>query len=123
MGGLQPRQQLVGGPCVISYADFEKVDMRVGRVVRVEEFPEAHRPALKLTIDLGPLGVKRSSAQITNYSPEELVGRQVICVVNFPPKQIGPFVSEVLTLGAEREPFAYCLLRPDPEAALGSRVL
>ncbi len=108
---------------MISYADFEKVDMRVGRVVQVEEFPEARRPAYKLTIDLGPLGVKRSSAQITNYTPAELLGREVVCVVNFPPKRVGPFVSEVLTLGAEREPFGYCLLRPDPEAALGSRVL
>jgi tRNA-binding protein len=108
---------------VISYADFEKVEMRVGRVVSAEEFPEARRPAYRLTIDLGPLGLKRSSAQITNYAPAELVGRQVICVVNFPPKQVGPFTSEVLTLGAEREPFGYCLLRPDPEAALGSRVL
>jgi tRNA-binding protein len=108
---------------MISYADFEKVDLRVGRVVQVEEFPEARRPAYKLTIDLGPLGVKRSSAQITNYAPDELLGREVICVVNFPPKRVGPFVSEVLTLGAEREPFGYCLLRPDPEAALGSRVL
>ncbi len=108
---------------MISYADFEKVDMRVGRVVQVEEFPEARRPAYKLTIDLGHLGVKRSSAQVTNYTPDELLGREVICVVNFPPKRVGPFVSEVLTLGAEREPFGYCLLRPDPEAALGSRVL
>src|SRR3954453_2738018 len=83
-----------GGSTLISYADFEKVDLRVGRVVAVEEFPEARRPAYKLTIDLGPLGLKRSSAQITNYRPEELQGRQVICVVNFPLRQVGPFRSE-----------------------------
>jgi len=112
-----------GEGTMISYTDFEKVEMRVGRVVDAEEFPEARRPAYRLTIDLGPLGLKRSSAQITNYSPDELIGRQVVCVVNSPPKQIGRFMSEVLTLGAEREPFGYCLLRPDPEAALGSRVL
>src|SRR5436305_4176696 len=112
----------MGGVVVISYADFEKIDLWVGRIVSVEVFPEARRPAYRLTIDLGPLGLKRSSAQITNYSPDELIGRQVVCVVNFPPKQIGRFMSEVLTLGAEREPFGYCLLRPDPEAALGSRV-
>jgi tRNA-binding protein len=98
--------------------------MRVGVVVDAKEFPEARRPAYRLWIDLGPLGVKRSSAQVTTrYAVGDLVGRPVVCVVNFPPKQIGPFTSEVLTLGAEREPFGYCLLRPDPEAALGSRVL
>ena len=110
------------GMAVISYDDFDRVDMRVGRIVRVDDFPEARRPAYRLTIDLGPLGLKRSSAQITNYRKDELLGRQVVCVVNFPPKQIGRYLSEVLTLGAEREPFGYELLRPDPEAALGSRI-
>lgn len=107
---------------MITYNDFSKVDMRVGRVIRVELFPEALKAAYKLTIDFGPLGIKKSSAQITNYQIEELVGRQVVCVVNFPPKQIGPFISEVLTLGAEREEGGYELLRPDPDAKLGSRI-
>ncbi len=107
---------------MITYDDFAKVDMRVGKIVAVDDFPEALKPAYKLTIDFGSLGVKKSSAQITNYKIEELVGRQVICVVNFPPKQIGPFVSEVLTLGAERENGGYELLKPDPDAKLGKRI-
>ena len=86
---------------MITFPDFEKVDMRVGVVVDAQEFREACRPAYKLWIDFGPLGVKRSSAQITHhYRIAELVGRQVVAVVNFPPRQIGPFVSEVLVLGA-----------------------
>lgn len=86
---------------MISYEDFEKVDVRVGKVLSVEDFPEARIPAFKLTIDLGPeIGVKKSSAQLVGaHTKEELLGMLVCCVVNFPPKQVGPFVSEVLTLG------------------------
>jgi tRNA-binding protein len=102
---------------------FDAVDMRVGRIVSVEEFPEARIPAWKLTIDFGPeLGHKRSSARITNYSADELDGSLIIGVVNFPPKRIGPVMSEVLVLGAVEEDGTVLLLRPDGEPALGSRV-
>ena len=107
----------------IASADFERVDMRVGVVVHAQPFPEAKRPALKLWIDFGPLGVKRSSAQVTErYEPAELVGRRVIAVVNFPPKQIGPFVSEVLVLGAYDEQGHVILLRPDFDVSPGSKI-
>lgn len=106
-----------------TYDDFQKLDIRVGKIIAVDEFPEARKPAYKLKIDFGPeIGIKRSSVQITNYKKEELLGRQVVCVVNFPIKQIGPFFSEVLTLGAEREEGGYELLRPDPDAKLGKRI-
>jgi tRNA-binding protein len=107
----------------ISWEDFERVDMRVGVVVDAREFPEARRPALKLQIDFGPLGIKRSSAQITHrYAPAALVGRSVVAVVNFPPKRIGPFVSEVLVLGAYNDAGEVILLRPDADVSPGSRI-
>jgi tRNA-binding protein len=107
----------------ITWTDFERVDMRVGVVVDAQPFPEARRPALKLWIDFGPLGVKRSSAQIIErYLPGDLIGRRVVAVVNFPPKQIGPFVSEVLVLGAYDEAGQVILLRPDFEVAPGSKI-
>jgi tRNA-binding protein len=108
---------------MISFNQFLAVDMRVGRVTEVQEFPEARKPAWKLTIDFGPeVGVKRSSAQITNYAREELVGRLVVAVVNFPPRQIGPFLSEVLCLGASDEEGRVILLEPRSEVPLGSRI-
>jgi tRNA-binding protein len=108
---------------MITFDDFLKVDMRVGRVHAVDDFPEARKPAWKLTIDFGPeLGSKRSSAQITNYSREELEGRLVVAVVNFPPRQIGPFMSEVLTLGASDEDGNIILLEPRSDVPLGSRI-
>jgi tRNA-binding protein len=107
----------------IDWEQFEAVDMRVGRIVAVDEFPEARVPAWKLEIDLGPrIGTRRSSAQITNYSRAELEGSLVVCVVNFPPKRIGPFVSEVLVLGALDDELGVVLLRPDRDAALGDRI-
>jgi len=107
----------------ISWQDFEKVDMRVGVVTDAKEFLEARRPAYRLWIDFGPLGVKRSSAQITaHYQPADLIGRRVVAVVNFPPKQIGPFVSEVLVLGAYNETGEVILLNPDQPVAPGSKI-
>ena len=107
----------------ITWGDFEKVDMRVGVVVDAREFPEARRPAYTLTIDFGPLGMKRSSAQITHhYRPADLVGRHVVAVVNFPPKQIGPFVSEVLVLGAYNDAGEVILLHPDQAVTPGSKI-
>ena len=107
----------------LSWQDFEKVDMRVGVVVDAQEFPEARRPAYKLTIDFGPLGMKRSSAQITHhYRPADLIGRHVVAVVNFPPKQIGPFVSEVLVLGAYNDAGEVILLHPDQAVTPGSKI-
>ena len=94
--------------------DFQKLDIRVGVIVEVLDFPEARKPAYKLTIDFGPaIGKKRSSAQITRYNKEELLGRKVLGVVNFPPRQIGPFVSEVLTLGVPNESHQTILVIPE----------
>jgi tRNA-binding protein len=108
---------------MIEWADFEKVDMRVGRVIEVEDFPEARTPAWKLEIDFGPeIGVKRSSAQIKHYARESLEDRLVVAVVNFPPKQIGPVRSEVLVLGALDDEKGVVLLRPDEGVALGDRI-
>ena len=108
---------------MIEYEDFAKVDMRVGRIVGVEDFPEARRPAWKLRIDFGPeMGEKRSSAQITNYTREQLEGRLVVAVVNFPPRQIGPVRSEVLVLGAVAGDHPVLLLEPDEGSQPGDRV-
>ena len=107
----------------IDFDAFLAVDMRVGVVLTVDQFPQARKPAWKLTIDFGEeLGVMRSSAQITNYSSEELEGRRVIAVVNFPPRQIGPFMSEVLVLGASDDQDRIILLRPDTDVPLGARI-
>jgi len=107
----------------IAYGDFAKVDMRVGRIIAVEDFPEARNPAWKLTIDFGPeIGEKRSSAQVTNYAREALEGRLVVGVVNFPPRQIGPMRSEVLVLGAIADEHPVLLLEPDAGAEPGDRI-
>jgi tRNA-binding protein len=108
---------------VVEFEQFLTIDMRVGRVLSVEEFPEARVPAWKLTVDFGPeVGVKRSSAQITHYSREALEDTLVVAVVNFPPRQIGPFSSEVLVLGALDDVKGVVLLRPDQDVELGSRI-
>ena len=109
---------------MISYDDFAKVDIRVGRIVKAEPFPEARKPAYRLWVDFGAdLGVKRSSAQITkHYTIEGLVGRQVLAVVNFPPRQIGPVMSEVLVLGLPDETGEVVLLGPGHEVPLGGRM-
>jgi tRNA-binding protein len=103
--------------------EFQKIDLRVGRVLSVEDFPEARVPAWKLEIDFGPdVGVKRSSAQIKNYARDDLVGRLVVGVVNFPPRRIGPFESEVLVVGASSEAGDVILLAPDADVPLGARI-
>jgi tRNA-binding protein len=114
---------IAGSRLPIQWPVFEKVDIRVGVVTEAREFPEARRPAYRLWIDFGPLGIKRSSAQITrHYRPEQLIGRQVIAVVNFPPRQIGPFVSEVLVLGAYDAEGEVVLLEPERSVAPGSQI-
>ena len=109
---------------MISFDDFQKVDIRVGMITRAEPFPEARKPAIKLWLDFGPeIGEKKSSAQITrHYTPETLVGRRVVAVVNFPPRQIGKVLSEVLVLGVPDEAGEVILLSPDIEAPLGGRM-
>ena len=108
---------------MIEFDAFAQVDMRVGRVVSVDDFPEARQPAWKLTIDFGPeVGTKRSSARIAHYSREELEGRLVVGVVNLPPRQVGPVRSEVLVLGALDPEKGVVLLAPDQDAELGSRI-
>ncbi|MFC1752391.1 tRNA-binding protein [Thermoproteota archaeon] len=108
---------------MISYGDFQKLEIRTGKIIEVKDFPQAINPSYKLRIDFGKdIGIKKSCAQATNYVKEELFGRQVICVVNFPPKQIASAVSEVLVLGVPTESKGIALLRPDKEAVLGSRV-
>lgn len=109
---------------MITYDDFQKVDIRVGEVVEVHDFPEARKPAYKLTINFGTeIGMKKSSVQVVSlYKKEELVGKQVIGVVNFPPLQIGPFLSEVLTLGVENESGNVVLLMPTEKAKLGTKM-
>jgi tRNA-binding protein len=108
----------------IDYAEFERVDIRVGTVVDARPFPEARKPAFKLTIDFGPeVGVKKSSAQLTvHYKPDQLIGRQVCAVVNFPPRQIGPFISEVLTLGMPDADGAVVLVKPDLLVPAGGKL-
>ena len=107
----------------IDFDHFAAVDMRVGRIIEVEDFPEARKPAWKLRVDFGDeIGVKRSSAQIKNYAREDLEGRLVIGVVNFPPRQIGPFRSEVLVLGALDDAKGVVLLRPDLDVQPGDRI-
>src|SRR5262249_28269731 len=108
----------------LSYAEFDRVDVRVGRIIDVQDFPEARKPAFKLRIDFGPeIGVRKSSAQTTkHYSRESLLNRLVVAVVNFPPKQIGPYMSEVLTLGVPDRDGAVVLLQPEREIPLGGRM-
>ncbi|HOZ34960.1 MAG TPA: tRNA-binding protein [Tabrizicola sp.] len=108
----------------ITYAEFDAVDIRVGRIIRAEPFPEARKPAIKLWVDFGPgIGEKRSSAQLTaHYTPEGLVGRQVLAVVNFPPRQIGPVMSEVLVLGVPDDAGQVVLIGPGHEVPLGGKL-
>ena len=108
----------------ITYDYFEKVDIRVGKIIRVEDFPKARNPAYKLWIDFGALGVKKSSAQITKlYSRDDLMGRLIIAVINFPPRQIADFESEVLVLGVVLDNEAVVLVQPDGDVPLGKRIL
>ncbi len=108
----------------ISFDDFRKVAMRVGKITHVEDFPEARSPAYKLWVDFGPYGVKKSSAQLPEWypDPDELLGRRVVAVTNFPPKQIGPLTSEALVLGAIQSDGRVVLLQPDDESELGAPV-
>ncbi|MBK4216582.1 tRNA-binding protein [Paracoccus caeni] len=108
---------------MITFDDFMKVDIRVATITRAEPFPEARKPAIKLWLDVGDLGEKKSSAQITrHYDPETLIGKQVLCVVNFPPRQIGPVMSEVLVLGVPDPEGEVVLIRPDLDVPNGGRL-
>lgn len=108
---------------MITFNDFLQVDMRVGQIIEARDFPEARKPAYQLKVDFGDLGIKKTSAQITErYTKEDLVGKRIIAVVNFPPKQIGPFMSEVLVLGVPGEQGEIVLLSPDEAVPLGGRV-
>ena len=109
---------------MITYNDFDKVDIRVGTIIEVCDFPEARKPAYKLVIDFGPeIGIKRSSAQITvHYSKEELIGKQILAVVNFPEKQIGPFLSQVLTLGLPDKDNSVILVKPSITVPNGAKL-
>jgi tRNA-binding protein len=111
-------------PATLSYAEFQRIDIRVGRIIAVEDFPEARKPAYRLRIDFGSaIGVKKSSAQATtHYSKEDLLNRLVVAVVNFPPRQIGPYLSEVLTLGVPDEDEGVVLLIPEREVPVGGRM-
>jgi tRNA-binding protein len=115
---------MTGEPAPLSYAEFERVDIRVGRIIDVQDFPEARKPAYRLRIDFGPeLGIRKSSAQVTkHYVKGDLVNRLVVAVVNFPPRQIGPFMSEVLTLGMPDADGAVVLLTPERDVPLGGRM-
>jgi tRNA-binding protein len=118
----QAGEPLRAGP--IAYGDFDRVDIRVGTVIAAEPFPEARKPAIKLQVDFGPpIGIKKSSAQLTvHYTPEALIGRQVVAVVNFAPRQIGKFMSEVLVLGVPDEHGAVVLLHPDLKVPNGGKM-
>lgn len=108
---------------LISYDDFQKVEMRVGRIIKIEDFPKARKPAYKLWIDLGEFGIKKSSAQVTKlYTKEDLLNKLIVVVANFPVKQIADFQSEVLVLGSESGKDAVVLLEPGSESLVGSRV-
>lgn len=108
---------------MVTFSDFEQLDIRAGTILEAQEFPEARKPAFKLWIDFGPLGIKKSSAQITKlYSPGELTGKQILAVVNFPPRQIGPFISEVLVLGVYGNDGEIILLQPERKVQNGGKV-
>ena len=106
----------------IEWSDFTKIEIRVGKILEVIDFPKARKPAYILTIDFGSLGIRKTSAQITNYTKSELLKREIVAVFNFPPKQIGPIMSEVLVLGGVEQDGTVRLLKPDPSCQLGSRV-